>query len=796
MKTITIISFLVALSFKGYAQELLINVDNRTTKSLNGQWDIIIDPLENGYYNFHLKEHAEGTKKAFFSDGRPSDKSELLEYSFDTGEKLHVPGDWNSQKEKLLFYEGTVWYRRKFNYKLPENKRLFIYFGAVNYEAIVYLNGKKIGEHTGGFTPFNFEISDVVKQGENSLVVKVDNKRKKDAIPTTMLDWWNYGGINRRVLLIEEEQTFIRDYHVQLANDSFNEIRGWIQLDGEARQQSVTLNIAEADVHKTVNTNSDGYAKFAMKANLDLWSPENPKLYPVKISSATDTIRDEIGFRSIQVTGTQILLNGSPIYLRGICLHEEAPTREGRAYSHEDAQILLNWAKELNCNYVRLAHYPHNEYMTRLADRMGLLVWSEIPVYWALQWDKPEVFNNASRQLKDMISRDKNKASIIIWSLANETPESDARNTFLHSLAKQARLQDPTRLISAALLHGKAEGVIRVDDPIGEFLDVLGCNEYTGWYGDMDPELFNVKWETKYRKPMIMSELGAGALQGFHADPDTRWSEEFQSNVYKHQFPMLDSISFLSGISPWILKDFRSARRPLPVFQDYYNRKGLISEYGEKKDAFFLLQEYYNKKQREKDIRLWQLKEFISPGYQGLKIIGSPKIVEGPFGAAVYFDGENDAYFLDENPVQGLDEFTIEMLFKPETGGDREQRVLHIGSVGGDRLLLETRLTGEGNWYMDSYIKSRDAHCVLKSSDYLHPLDQWYHMALVVEKGTIKNYVNGKLELEGKVEDLKPIYGGRTSVGVRQNKVFWFKGTIASFKITPKALKGDELNRI
>ena len=595
-KFFLLIAFVFGTQTLLYSQEILTNVDHRETQSLNGQWDIIVDPLEHGYYNFHLHEYAEGTAKAFFSDAKPKDKTELLEYSFDTNEKLHVPGDWNSQKEKLFLYEGTVWYRKHFNYNLPKNKRLFVYFGAVNYEAVVYLNGKKIGTHIGGFTPFNFEITDFVSSGQNSLVVKVNNTRKKDAIPTTMLDWWNYGGINRRVLLIEEEQTFVQDYHIQLAKDSFEKIKGWVQLNGENKQQKVTISIPEANVSKTIKTDANGYAAFTINTKLTLWSPENPKLYTVHINAETAKITDEIGFRSIQVKGTDILLNGKPIVLNGICIHEESPVREGRAYTQEDAQILLNWAKELHSNYVRLAHYPHNEYMTRLADKMGIMVWSEIPVYWALEWDNSEVYKNASTQLKEMITRDKNKASVIIWSVANETPESDARNTFLRNLADQARAQDPTRLISAALLHGKVDGKMTINDPIGAYMDILACNEYTGWYGKMDPKLFDYKWETKYDKPLIMSEFGAGALQGFHADADTRWSEEFQARVYEHQFPMLDKIPFLRGTSPWILKDFRSARRLLPNYQDYYNRKGLISEFGEKKQAFYLLQAYYKKK--------------------------------------------------------------------------------------------------------------------------------------------------------------------------------------------------------
>ena len=135
--------------------QIIINVDSRQTTSLNGKWNIIIDPYENGYYNYRYEPDPNG----YFKNQIQKDKSELIEYSFDTDEMLNVPGDWNSQKEKLLFYEGTIWYKKSFNYNLPKNKRLFVYFGAVNYDAKVYLNGELLGHHVGGFTPFQFEIT-------------------------------------------------------------------------------------------------------------------------------------------------------------------------------------------------------------------------------------------------------------------------------------------------------------------------------------------------------------------------------------------------------------------------------------------------------------------------------------------------------------------------------------------------------------------------------------------------------------------------------------------------------------
>ena len=185
-------------------------------------------------------------------------------------------------------------------------------------------------------------------------------------------DWWNYGGITRPVTLVEVPETFIQDYSLQLEKGSTRQIKGWIQLNGKQLQQKVTIRIPEAGSNKTFQTDAAGRVEFSFEADLTLWSPENPKLYRVEIASETDHVTNQIGFRSISVQGTEILLNGKSVFLRGINIHEEAPLRSGRAWSEDDARILLGWAKELGCNFVRLAHYPHNEAMIRMADQMGI----------------------------------------------------------------------------------------------------------------------------------------------------------------------------------------------------------------------------------------------------------------------------------------------------------------------------------------------------------------------------------------------------------------------------------------
>jgi len=516
-----------------------------------------------------------------------------------------VPGDWNSQKDEFYYYEGTIWYRKLFQFAPsdPDN-RVFIHFGGANYEAHVYLNGRKLGSHEGGFTPFWFEVSDRLVEGDNSLVVKVDNKRRPDAVPTLNTDWWNFGGLTREVRILEVPSTYIADYQLKLLDGSPETIEARVRLDGNERAQTVTIAIPELNVSERVETDAFGEGVVRIKVPaLERWSPRAPKLYDVEIVAETDAVSERLGFRTIETEGPDILLNGESIFLRGISLHEENPLRGGRAWSREDSELLLGWAKELGCNFVRLAHYPHNDHMARVAEEMGLLLWAEVPVYWTIEWENPDTLANARNQLRELIERDRNRASVIVWSVANETPVSEARTRFLKTLVDDARRLDGTRLVSAAMeRHGGDDpNVFVVGDPFGEYTDLISFNEYVGWYDGLPEKCDRITFETPYNKPMFVSEFGAGALQVFHADALTRFSEEFQADLYERTLRMLDRIPQWRGATPWILVDFHSPRRPLANIQDGWNRKGLIGENGVKKAAFYVLQEFYRKKAEEEE---------------------------------------------------------------------------------------------------------------------------------------------------------------------------------------------------
>jgi beta-glucuronidase len=573
---------------------VLTGADRRASTSLNGEWASIVDPFFNGLFSFHHEIKPNGwflNRKAQPNDTFPT------EYDFSTAPKLKVPGDWNTQRESLFYYEGPIWYERDFTYQLKEHTRIFLHVGAANYHSWFWVNGQEVCEHEGGYTAFNCDVTSALQSGANFIVAAVDNTRHDDNVPTLETDWWNYGGLTREVSLIAVPDAFIDQYDLHLSRSENSVVVGWVHVVNAEPGVSVEIEIPELHAKTNATVGADNRALIHLSApGLQLWSPETPKLYNVGIRSGQDSIADLIGFRTIETRGTEILLNGKPIFLRGVSVHAEAPYRTGRAYSDKDAEFLLGWAKELGCNYVRLAHYPHDETMLRAADRMGLLVWSENPVYWALQFDNPKVLAKAEQQLDEEIDTSRNHAAIILWSMANETPNNPARTQFIETLAARARLLDPTRLITAALLV-RAEGHTKIiDDSLGDALDVIGFNEYIGWYEGRPESADITQWRVAFEKPLIVSEFGGGAKAGLHGSLDQRWSEEYQADIYRHQIGMLNRIPQLRGMSPWVLMDFRSPNRPLVGIQDEFNRKGLISEQGQKKQAFFVLQKAYKEK--------------------------------------------------------------------------------------------------------------------------------------------------------------------------------------------------------
>ncbi len=647
---------------------LLVNASARDYQSLNGKWNITIDESGLGWNVI--------TKHDYLDEGGvyPQTGMRLIERSFDSSNQLTVPGDWNSQRPELDRYRSRILYHKQVDMAPENDKRYFMHFGGANYTTDLFVNDKLVGRHVGGYTSFNFDITDFIKEGTNTLIVRVDAHLDDSTIPTMRTsDFWKYGGLIGDVGIITESATFISQYHVYLNDLDSREIKGWVQLEGDnVANRQVELDIEGADVNLTATTNAAGRAEFLTNAKkLELWSPKSPKLYDVELSLASKVIEDRIGFRTVTTKGTEILLNGKPMNIRGISMHQETIRHPGISTSRKDVKAQFKLVKELNANYVRLAHYTHNEHTVKLADEMGLMLWSEVPIVSMIDWTNPDTLAKAKAQVSENVVRDMNRASVVFWSVSNESfPQTQARLDFLTELATLARSLDESgrpiasaligdvqeefkdvgkylfaymlsmpdldpalkqRLVYTAKAMAKKSGgsadssdqalpeVMNIvnHDKLGEVVDIVGYNQYFGWYYSrmaaklgLDEGLVReammgimpkIRFSNAFNKPMIISEFGAGAKQGLRSKDALMWSEEYQAKVYKAQLNMLEKSPMVKGVSPWVLQDFRSHLRELNGIQDTYNRKGLVSETGKKKLAFKVLSDYYRELEKKQE---------------------------------------------------------------------------------------------------------------------------------------------------------------------------------------------------
>jgi beta-glucuronidase len=582
----------------------LNRADLRDGQDLSGRWNYSIDPYRDGLAGFHRGPPGEGHRRYDDSDVDAVTRAKptkLYEYDMDRSPSATLPAAWMTHDPTLRHYQGLMWYQRHFQAALKPGQRAFLRFEAVNYTAKVFVNGKAAGEHEGGFTPFSLEVTDLLRAGDNQVTVGVDSTPSADGVPPPVTDWENYGGITRPMRLVVTPGTFVDEAWVRLGKDG--KIVATVTLDGaKASGREIHVKVAELGLDLIGQTDAKGVAVLSAPAPKGLvrWSPERAKLYDVAVEAGEDRLTDRVGFRTIEARGDQILLNGKPIYLRGISIHEEEfGENPARTITEASARALLMEARDgLGVNFVRLAHYPHSEVTTRLADEMGLLVWSEIPVYWLVDFKNPRTLGLARGMLADNIRRDRNRASIVFWSVANETPVSEPRNAFLYQLIDDVRALDDSRLVTAALLSERktvdGHPEMGLADPLADKLDVLAVNTYSGWYGDdkLD-DVPAITWK-KTDKPLIFSEFGADALAGF-SDPVLmrKFSEDFQKKYYEKTLEMARKVPSLRGMSPWILKDFRSPRRQHPIYQQGWNRKGLVSPTGRRKPAFEVLAKFY-----------------------------------------------------------------------------------------------------------------------------------------------------------------------------------------------------------
>ena len=621
-------------------------IDNREYLSLNGQWKYIVDPMNNGL-----------PETSFFG-GFPENKIqkdgyELIEYNFDQADVINVPGAWNEQKDELFFYQGSIWLFKKFNFNIDPNKLNHLYIGASNFSTKIFLNGERVGQFNSGYTAFNFDISDYLIDGENVLLVQINANLSENSVPTKKTDWWPYGGLVGDVLIVNTPKIFIENAYVQISDLQKKQLNFRAKLNLN-KNMNIKLIIDELNLQRSFTTNKNGEIdEFIKFKNIDLWSPDNPKLYNVTVKIEGDEIFDQIGFREIKTKGKQIFLNGTPIKFKGISMHAEPIGEKGVAFSKAHFESLVTTSKELNINFIRAAHYPYTRHMAKVCDELGIMLWEEIPVYWNINWTNKQTKEDALNMLSNLVTRDWNRASVVVWSLGNETPFSKDRMTFMNDLKDRLGELDVSRLKSAAILSGDAQTFsklisiiakvglekkdltakeryifeeiiknvpvpvekllpfeININDPLANELDLIAYNEYFGWYytsffsaqiGIRESLLREIMFElmpsfiirSEFNKPIHISEFGAGAKHSFKKTNQV-WSEEYQAKVYLKQLEMLKSNPQVQGISPWILKDFRSMMRPLNNVQDFYNRKGLIDENGNKKQAFSVLSNFYD----------------------------------------------------------------------------------------------------------------------------------------------------------------------------------------------------------
>ena len=557
--------------------------EGRRKQSLNGLWHYAVDQ-----YDVCIRQHWFEERK-FDANGYTLP----LDYSFDEWPVMNLPCCWNTQNEQFFLYEGSMIFTRTFREVVKPGERVYLKLCGVNYIVRVFLNRQYLGMHRGGSTPAYFDITDALKtefKEENRIILQADNTRRPEQVPTENTDWYNYGGVYRDIELIHVPEVFIRDFQVSLVPDgTFSNIRVRVKLS-EKVDATARVKIGEPGMEAEIPVEKGCGELLMHSASLQLWSPENPKLYKVSLSCLEDSVSDEVGFREIRVKGREIFLNGKPIFLRGISCHEES-VENGKALTDEERLENIRIAKELGCNFMRVAHYPHSERMARLADREGLLLWEEIPVYWAIRFTRKETYEDAENQLKELIVRDYNRASVIIWSVGNENADSDERLEFMKNLADCAHRMDDTRLVSAACLVSYDE--MAIADRLVEYLDIIGLNEYMGWYTPDFGLLIKLFENSNPAKPVVITEFGADAMPRHRGSIYDKGTEDCQAYVYERQIETLRKIGYIKGMAPWILYDFRCPRRT-SLIQGYYNRKGLLSpDKTYRKPAFYVLQKYY-----------------------------------------------------------------------------------------------------------------------------------------------------------------------------------------------------------
>jgi len=560
------------------------------TYSLNGQWQCLPD------------ENDIGIEDKWFLYDKIKDRNYHLI-------PLKIPNSFNLIDGYDL-YEGVFWFFYEFELKNKVDFSNFDYqikFKGSNYNTRVWLNGFFIGEHEGGFTPFKFLINDHLKSNRNYLVVRVDNTRDKDGIPSIYFDWFNWGGIYRDVDIIILNKNRFRDVRIttEILTRKSAKIHISYKVIGKIKFEWQIIDYYNNEIiengKRTTVFNRDEFSIYIN--NPRLWSPQSPALYQLQIidlslmNKRNILFQSDFGIRKIEVRSGGLYLNKKKIKLKGVSLHEEL-LPYGRTIPYNKRNEDLQRIKKIGFNSVRTAHYPHDEALLEIADKLGLLILEEIPVYWDCNYKSRKTFKLAAKMLVNLIGRDYNHPSVIWWSVGNEIPTHKKECAkFIENLMILAKNHDSSRIVTYVSRKLTSDLMRRKGD-------VAALNTYFGWYfGVMKMLSLILDWirTPVLNKPWIFTEFGAGAKFGYRhkGKNPPKFSEEYQLALLDHTIKTINSKEYFSGWFIWIFRDFKTILKN-NTYQQGFNRKGIVGEKStEKKLIYYHLPKILNKKRKK-----------------------------------------------------------------------------------------------------------------------------------------------------------------------------------------------------
>ncbi|MFH1762502.1 MAG: beta-glucuronidase [bacterium] len=542
---------------------------------------------------------------------------------------IAVPASWNEQYEDLKNYMGTGWYfNRAF---IPEDwhgKTVRIRFGCANYMANVWINGKFCGSHEGGHLPFEFNITGKIEFGKTNLIaVSVNMTLGKDtspagfsldpgesnvifeeSFPQILTDYFPYGGLQRRVWLLCTTRKYIEDITIITKINNKKAIVSYrVKITGNFNGNAiVSLGMGKNRLLQESNS-INGIIKGNLQvSNPKLWSCKNPNLYNFSIKSTDNNQIDKytlpVGIRTISIKGNKILLNNQPIFLNGFGKHED---NEITGRNVPDAVMIKDFAllKWIGANSIRTTHYPHAEEILYMADKQGILIIDEIQAtnLTPVSFKNPGVLKKCQRMLEELINRDKNHPSVIMWCVANEPDtRSKSAGPFLKKLLDSAKLLDHTRPATYASCITTGFNEFAGKDVCRDQLDIICLNRYFGWYsqpGQLDRAMECLSTDLdriykKHRKPIMLTEFGADAINGMHSEPPELFTEEYQAEFIRKYHEVIKSKPYIVGGHVWTFSDFKTSQIFCRVMN---NRKGVFTRTREPKMSARILKEIWRK---------------------------------------------------------------------------------------------------------------------------------------------------------------------------------------------------------